>query len=91
MQELRTEDLAMVTYLRSEGHYHNRMELDGDHAVWIFCLDGDKHLHECVADYKDGMAEVEPREYNRVLKRVRGELFKFLRANGVKPPRPRQH
>lgn len=85
-RELRTQDLALATTLRLHGHEPIRMEVNDDrHGVWVFC--GDGALHQIAEDYHDGCAEVEPKDYNQVLGRTRGELYRFLRREGIEPPR----
>lgn len=88
IDELRTTDLALATTLRVHGFRPARLELnDAKHGVWVFdVVDG---IAELAQDYQDGCIEVEPREYNRMLGRTRGELFDFLRTKNVKPPQKR--
>ena len=86
---IRTTDLALATTLRVHGYLPTRLELnEARNGVWVYeSVDG---LSELVEDYHAGMCEVEPRDYNRALGRTRGELFDFLRANDIKPPRAKR-
>jgi Domain of unknown function (DUF5659) len=83
---VRTTDLALATTLRVNGYLPSRLELnEARNGVWVY--ESSDGLPELVKDYHDGLVEVEPRDYNRALGRTRGELFDFLRAQGVKPAR----
>lgn len=86
MEEYRTKDLALATVLRCEGIEPLRLELDGRTGWWVF-PNGDPQLVEIERDYKKGRMEVEPRQYNRVLRRTRRDLFDFLKGKGIKQPR----
>lgn len=80
LKELRTDDLAMAAYLNLEGHRHIRLEMrDRRSAEWIFA--GDGPLHEAAEIYQQADARVEPLEFNRKLREVRDELYKFIRLN----------
>lgn len=84
--ELRTTDLALATTLRLGGYEPQRMELNDDrNAVWVFL--GDGGLHKLAEDYHDGQAEVEPKDFNQMLGRTRGQLYRFLNQQGLEPPR----
>lgn len=83
MKLLRTDDLALATVLRVRGFDHDRLELDGETARWVFTGDGE--LHATVRQYNAGECMVEPRRYNRTLRETRRILFKFLNDNGIKP------
>jgi hypothetical protein len=84
-----TRDLALATTLRLHDHepVGLRMCDDGRNAEWIFKLD--EHGQQLVRDYNDGMAEVEPKEYNLKLRATRERLFAFLNNNGVGPAKRR--
>lgn len=86
VRELRTTDLALATTLRLNGYEPLKMEINDDrHGVWVF--KGDGALHALAEDYHDGCAEVEPKDFNVHLARTRSQLYKFLRRQGVEPPR----
>ena len=81
-EPLRTQDLALATYLNLEGHQHERLEMiDRRAAVWVFPGDGCRLRAE---DYHDGRAEVEPKAFATKLREVRDELYAFLRQNRSK-------
>lgn len=88
--EVRTRDLALATTLRLHDNEPARLAMcaDGLNAEWIFKLDREGEL--LVQDYNDGMAEVEPREYNLMLRRTREQLFAFLKQHGVGPAKKRR-
>lgn len=85
-RELRTTDLALATTIRLGGWEPVRMELNDDrNGVWVFSGDGE--LHRLAEDYHDGCAEVEPKDYNAMLGKTRGQLYRFLERQGLEPPR----
>lgn len=83
MKAIRTDDLALATTLRIRGYEPDRIELDGQKALWVFSGDGD--LHATIRQYNAGECMVEPKRYNRVLRETRRTLFAFLRRNGLSP------
>jgi hypothetical protein len=81
---LRTKDLALATTLRLYGHEPVEMSINGSNeGVWVFNNDA----KPVAGRYRDGEALVEPREYNRILRRTREDLFKFLGERGLGPHR----
>lgn len=79
-QELRTDDLAMATYLSLEGYKHDCLEMkDRRSAEWVFNGDGD--LHAAAQSYQEEQALVEPLAFSRRLRRIREELYGFIKAN----------
>jgi hypothetical protein len=78
--ELRTDDLAMAAYLNLAGFAHTRLEMkDRRSAEWVF--HGDGPLHEAADEYQEASARVEPLEFNRQLRTVRDELYRFIRTH----------
>lgn len=79
-QEIRTDDLAMATFLNLEGCQHDRLEMkDRRSAEWVFV--GGVRLRELAQEYQQAEGSVEPLAYSRELRRVRDELYTFIRAN----------
>jgi hypothetical protein len=77
-RELRTDDLAMATFLNLEGHPHQRLEMkDRRSAQWVFV--GDGTLHAAADEYHSATARVEPLAFSRKLRAVRDELYTFVR------------
>lgn len=84
---LRTDDLALATTLRLDQIDPQRMEVRDGKAFWVF--EGHAALAIQKA-YEAGQCRVEPRAYNLELRRVREQLFMFLRANGIHPQQRRR-
>lgn len=75
-REYRTDVLSLAVYLNLEGHCHQRLEMRGEKAVWVFMETDD--LNELVNDYQLQMGQIEPRAFVEELARCRKELFRFL-------------
>lgn len=69
----RTNHMALVAFLRMEGHSSQSMRWEGGTCYWYF--DKSDVLLELCDRYHGGTARVEPKEYNRVFGIVREELF----------------
>jgi hypothetical protein len=82
--DFRTDDLAMAAFLHTEG-YTFTVEAFGRKGWFIFrAVDG---LEACVDDYRDGVAEVEPRTFAQATGHCRKVLYDALgigRKNGDK-------
>jgi hypothetical protein len=80
--DLRTDDLAMAAFLHME-EYRFNVEARGRKAYFIFpFVDG---LYEAADDYRDGVAEVEPRRFTQATGHCRKLMFEALgidRRNG---------
>lgn len=76
MSEFRTDDLALATVLGIEGQPHDRLEMDGDGAEWVF--DDCEELRAVVEMYGRNKSRVEPRRFMREVRSVRDELYAFL-------------
>lgn len=79
--EFKTRDMSLVAYLAVRGRSDYRLERDGGtagrpKAIWIFPDIGD--LIGIVDEFYDDDARVEPREFNKSIRRVRDELYDFL-------------
>lgn len=80
MKELRTDDLAMATFLNLNGHRHKCLEMkDRRSAQWVFV--GNGTLDAAASEYHDATARVEPLAFSRELRVVRDELYQFVRRN----------
>lgn len=81
IEELRTDDLAMASYLNLKGYQHHHIQMkDRRSCEWIFDAK-QPGLAEAAEVYQRADALVEPLEFNTVLRRVRDELYQFLRSN----------
>jgi hypothetical protein len=82
--DFRTDDLAMAAFLHCEGYVFT-VEALGRKAWFIFApVDG---LETCVDDYRDGVAEVEPRTFAQATGHCRRKMYDALgisRRNGTK-------
>lgn len=80
--DLRTDDLAQAAFLHTEG-YAFCVETRGRKAYFIFRFaDG---LYEAADDYRDGVAEVEPRRLVQAVGHCRKLMYEALgtgRRNG---------
>jgi hypothetical protein len=87
VETLRTADLALATYLKIEGCPIDRLEVmpgGSPKAVAEFvvsCPNGAtaESLWALAKDYERGAARVEPRDFAVEYRRVRDQLFAFLR------------
>lgn len=80
IKELRTDDLAMATFLNLNGHRHECLEMkDRRSAQWVFV--GDGTLHAAAAEYQAAEGRVEPLKFSRELRVIRDELYQFVRRN----------
>lgn len=71
----RTNDMAMVTFLKLGGHAVQRCAFDqgGDTCYWYFRIT-DALLEE-TESFLDGTVRVEPREYSRKFNETKRELM----------------
>lgn len=76
--EYRTGDMTLAAYLCVRGRRYDRLERDGEpnKAVWVFPDVGD--LIGIVDEFYEGDAEVEPRKFNRSIRKCRDDLYDFL-------------
>jgi len=72
-QFYRTNDMAMVTYLKMEGHTSQRCVWEAQTCYWWFRITDS--LLECVEKFSDGLALIEPREYNRLFTQTKREFY----------------
>lgn len=70
-----TDDLALASFLHMEGHEF-KIDVQGRKAHFVFSpcdeIAGD------VSDYRDGIVEVEPREYTQATAHVRRRMYTVL-------------
>jgi hypothetical protein len=76
LTEFRTEQLSLAVFLKLEGNCHQKLEMRGDKAVWVFLVTDE--LIELVNDFQLDVAQVSPKEFIDELSSCRRELFKFL-------------
>lgn len=69
----RTNDMAMATFLRMQGHAVQHIQWIGGTCYWIFSVTDS--LLDQVEEFTDGHARVEPREYNRVFTQTKREFY----------------
>lgn len=69
----RTNDMAMVTFLKISGHAVQRVFWEAATCYWIFRVT-DVLLNQ-VSEFLAGDARIEPREYNRVFNQTKREFY----------------
>jgi hypothetical protein len=69
----RTNDMALVTYLKMCGFSCQRTEWDGGTCYWYF-MTGPKLLG-AAETFASGEAVVEPREYNKIFGLTKHEFY----------------
>lgn len=69
----RTDDMALVTFLKMEGHTAQQVAAKSDTVYWWFRLNDD--LEDAIAAFDGGDARVEPREYNRTFGLTKKEFY----------------
>jgi len=73
MPEFRSNDMALVTYLKMCGFSCQRTEWDGGTCYWYF-MNGPRLL-ETAEMFATGEALVEPREYNKIFGLTKHEFY----------------
>ena len=72
-QEFRTDDMALTTWLRMQGHTPQAIRWDGDQCYWIFiCNDSLLYLFD---QFQKGQSQVEVRAYNRAFSATKREFY----------------
>lgn len=86
MSEFRTEDLTLAALLHYDGLSPVRMEKDNKGCVWVFDLsfEDNGQTAELIEDYRDGHAEVEPKEFVKSLAMTRKKMYRFLDVSPVR-------
>lgn len=75
----RTNDMAMATMLKMEGHSVQGMEWEANTCYWVFMrTDG---LVEMVQDFQESRARVDPKRYNREFTKTKQELWESKRSH----------
>lgn len=69
----RTNDMALVTFLRMQGHSVQEVRWEDQTCYWFFMIIGT--LTTDLDAYTGGTARVEPKEYNRVFGRTKREFY----------------
>lgn len=72
--EFRTRDLALAAFLCVEGHRFLRIERDDKSPFSIVIFDADDDLITDVEDYQSGVAQVEPREFQKKVHWLRNKM-----------------
>jgi hypothetical protein len=76
----RTNDMALVTFLKLEGQAVQSVVWDVGTCYWIF--DRSASLLESVDAFMEDKATVKPKEYNRVFSQTKREFYESKRING---------
>lgn len=76
MEEFSTNDMAMATYLRMEGHPVQRCEWPADEESCLWFFYATESLMISFNDFTGGTALVEPRRYNREFGATKREFYK---------------
>jgi hypothetical protein len=80
--EYRTSDLALCAFLHLEGFgFKEIVRINEQRAEMVF-EDGTE-LRDAVMDYQTGNASVEPREFQRKVGWVRGQLLDAVREQSA--------
>lgn len=69
----RTNDMAMVTYLKISGHSVQRVFWEAGTCYWLFRAT--EVLLRQIDEFLAGNARIEPREYNRVFTSTKREFY----------------
>jgi hypothetical protein len=69
----RTNDMAMVTFLKTRGHPVQAVLWHGDTCYWNFRATDS--LLDATEDFLEGLANVEPREYSRIFNETKREFY----------------
>jgi hypothetical protein len=78
----KTEDMAMVTFLRMQSHAVQSVEWEGGHTCyWMFRVTD--ALLDATEDFLDGSATVEPREFSKKFSQTKKEFYDAAGRAGV--------
>lgn len=69
----RTNDMAMVTFLKISGHSVQKVFWEAGTCYWVFRVS--EVLLELIDTFLAGNARIEPREYNRVFNSTKREFY----------------
>lgn len=69
----RTNDMAMVTYLKISGHPVQRVLWEAGTCYWLFRIS--EVMLSQVEMFLSGQARIEPREFNRVFSHTKREFY----------------
>ena len=72
-EQFRTNDMAMVAYLKMKGHSVQRMEWNGKTCWWFF--PAISTLLDQVDEFLGDTALVNPRQYNKCLSDTKREFY----------------
>lgn len=69
----KSNDMALVTFLKCKGYTVQGVKLEGGTCYWFFRVsDG---LIDAIDDFSSGDALVEPKEYNRQFSQTKRDMF----------------
>jgi len=74
----KTNDMALVTFLKCTGYTVQGVRLEGSTCYWFFRVS--EGLIDAIDDFSSGDALVEPREYNRQFSQTKREMFELQDA-----------
>lgn len=69
----RTNDMAMVTYLKISGHAVQRVLWEAGTCYWLFRAS--EFMLSQMEQFLSGQARIEPREFNRVFSHTKREFY----------------
>ena len=73
----RSDDMAMVTWLRIQGHTPQDVDWNGDTCYWTFLHN--ELLLQAVKEFMTGEARVDPKEYNKIFGKTKDEFYQSKR------------
>ena len=73
VQNYRTSDMALASFLKFSGHEPQQVGWEGDTCYWTFRET--PNLLAVVDKFAAGEALVEPKEYNRLFGKTKREFF----------------
>ena len=69
----RSNDMALVTYLKMEGYTHQAVRWEDRTCFWYFRnTDG---IHDMIDEFNSGRATVNPKEYNKEFTATKREFY----------------
>lgn len=77
MDEVKTPDINLATYLSLVGFETVRLELDDEqNCTWVY--NQSHEINQALIEYATGSAQVTPQEYSRAFGKVRRHMFNFI-------------
>lgn len=78
----KTNDMALVTFLRIQGHPVQGTRWQNNSCMWVFRVNN--NLLELVDDFMSDRAKVNPKEFNRHFTDTKKELYNQRETLGAK-------